>query len=197
MKTRTLLLSFLPLALSSEFPISVLKGDSPIYLGDVFWPPSMTFLAWVPSPQNTPEEWCTRAADASNELEFSLEGMNNLKIHDYFKNQAYITWDGRKFANCYITPESTKLGSCAGVLDFETAGGRRFMGPGNRKWACWVVGIDELEENEAANLTGQPELTEWGVEEKLTDATLSSTLVKGAALSSSIIGAFTAAVTAM
>jgi hypothetical protein len=46
-------------------------------------------------------------------------------------------------------------------------------------------------------LTGQPELKARGVEEKLTDATLSSTLVKGAALSSSIIGAFTAAVTAM
>jgi len=29
----------------------------PIYLGEVFWPPSMTFIAWLPSePKETPQK---------------------------------------------------------------------------------------------------------------------------------------------
>lgn len=68
-------------------PIDVLKGHTPIYLGDVFWPPSMMFLAWIPTEENRAEEWCRYSADASDEALFSLNGFEDLKIHDYFSEQ--------------------------------------------------------------------------------------------------------------
>ena len=40
----------------------------PIYLGDVFWPPSMTFIAWLPS-------------EAEKPLEVRVKGLTNYKMH--------------------------------------------------------------------------------------------------------------------
>jgi hypothetical protein len=190
MRSISILFALLPLALSSDLPISVLKGDTPIYLGDVFWPPAMTFLAWTPSAENSPEEWCKRAVDASDDAKFSLDGLKELQMHDYFKTQAYITWNENRFADCVITPESTNLPLCEG--------GRNYYGPGNRKWTCWVVGSDRKGMvDEGRNLSGHAEMKVRESEERLTDATIKPTLVVGAAISNSIVGAFTASVTAM
>lgn len=197
MKKLSVLLSLLPLALSSDIALPVLKGEAPIYIGDVFWPPSMTFFAGIPSEENLPEEFCSRAADASDDALFSLGSMDGLKIHDYFTTQAYITWNGNRFADCYISPESVKLPFCDG--NKKNNGKNNFLGPANRKWTCWVVGIGGTGEDTERNSSGHGEMRPraQGSPEKLTDSTTKPTMLSGAALSSSIIGAFTAAVTDM
>jgi hypothetical protein len=111
----------------------------PIYLGHVFWPPTMTFIAWLPSEDNTLLEWCYKATDVSDHRLFSLGGVDALQIHDYFFDQAYITKEGEKFAECSVTPESGRIGACQGVLDWECDGGHKFTGPGTRTWSCWVI----------------------------------------------------------
>ena len=56
------LLALLPLlgtALSYDPSLNTspqLDPTVPIYLGDVFWPPSMTFIAWLPSEVQKPLE---------------------------------------------------------------------------------------------------------------------------------------------
>ncbi|KAL2068028.1 hypothetical protein VTL71DRAFT_16126 [Oculimacula yallundae] len=124
-----LFLSFLPLALSSPATPS-LDPNQPIYLGQAFYPPTMQFMAWQPSPQNHLKEWCTQSADCSDHRIFSLGGVEGLQIHDYFEKAAYLTRMGEKFADCVVTPESVRMGAC------ESA--ERFPGPGSRKWSCWV-----------------------------------------------------------
>ena len=142
----------------------------------------MTFIAWLPTDQNTLTEWCYRATDASNHMLFSLGGVDALQIHDYFADQAYITREGERFANCWVTPESGRMGACTGIEEYDCEGGQKFTGPGSRRWSCWV--IDHERWNATADL-------EEG--EKLTSAMFSPTpATTGAASSSSIMGAFTA-----
>jgi hypothetical protein len=84
------LLTLLPLAFSEPTP-TTLDPTRPIYLGDVFFPPTMTFIAWLPSEQGGPTDWCSHATDASNHMLFSLGGVDALQIQDYFSDVAYIT----------------------------------------------------------------------------------------------------------
>jgi len=139
---------------------------TPIYLGEVFWPPSMTFLARTsplsilssPSTPNT-LEWCTSAIDVSNSVLFSLSHPSlgtipSLSIHDYFSEQAYITKEGRRWAECYITPEAGRMGACEGVKDWECEGGHKWTGPGWRKWSCWPIVEEEEWDEEREGLLG-------------------------------------------
>ncbi|KAH6683873.1 hypothetical protein B0J14DRAFT_431572, partial [Halenospora varia] len=111
----------------------------PIYLGDVFWPPSMTFIAWLPTSQNTLTEWCWKATEATPQTLFSLGGIDALSTEEYFGENAYIQREGKKWAECRITPESERMGACEGVKDWDCEGGHKFTGPGMRKWSCWVI----------------------------------------------------------
>ncbi|KAG4411335.1 hypothetical protein IFR04_015521 [Cadophora malorum] len=133
-----LLFSYLPLVFSSSDVMAVpnLDPDQPIYLGESFYPPTMTFIAWQGTEKNTPKDWCTKAADCSDHRIFALGGVEGLQIHDYFDNSAYLTRMGDRFADCVITPESVKMGICDGKAVSDT--GSRFDGPGTRKWSCWV-----------------------------------------------------------
>ena len=151
MKTLLALLSFIPLTfgasdLSAEN--EPLDPDGPIYLGDVFWPPTMTFIAWMPSQDNFLNEWCYKATDASNNKLFTLGGITCLQIHDYFANQAYISREGKRFADCSITPETGRMGMCDGVQDWDCQGEHKFTGPGTRRWTCWVVEDERRRLNE-------------------------------------------------
>jgi hypothetical protein len=63
-----------------------------------------------------------------------LGGVDALQIHDYFDDAAYITREGKKFADCRITPESGRMGACEEVIhDEECEGGHKFTGPGTRR----------------------------------------------------------------
>lgn len=142
MKFLLVIFPFLPLAFTASNVNTTtpsLDPNVPIYLGDVFWPPTMTIIAWLPSEHNYLTEWCHRATDVSNERLFTLGGVNSLKIHDYFSTQAYITREGKRFADCSITPETLRIGACQGVQDWDCEGGHKFSGPGVRKWSCWLV----------------------------------------------------------
>lgn len=121
--------SFLSLAISSS-AIPALDPTQPIYLGESFYPPTMTFIAWQPTPNNTLKDWCTESTDCSDHRIFALGGVEGLQIHDYFDKVAYLTRMGNRFADCVVTPESVRMGICDTV--------ERFMGPGVRKWSCWV-----------------------------------------------------------
>jgi hypothetical protein len=183
------LLTLLPLAFSEPTP-ATLDPTRPIYLGDVFWPPTMTFIAWLPSEEGGLTEWCFRATDASNHMLFSLGGVDALQIHDYFSETAYITREGKRFADCKITPESGRMGACEGVADWECVGGHKFTGPGTRKWSCWVS------EDLRANLTSELEACEKkGEGEMLTDGMYMPTNMQTGVMQASSFGAFTAGIT--
>lgn len=125
------ILPLLPLALASTTP----KPRSPIYLGEVFWPPTMTFLAWQPTTLNLPLDWCHHAVDCSDQRLFSLGDLHDLQIHGYFDEQAYLTRGGKRYATCGVTPESLSLGAC--YEEKMAEGRKRYAGSGFRKWTCW------------------------------------------------------------
>jgi len=71
--TKAILLStLLPVALAAILSNNILDTNRPIYLGEVFWPPTMTFVAWLPSEEGRLLEWCNPATDASTHKLFSL-----------------------------------------------------------------------------------------------------------------------------
>jgi hypothetical protein len=167
-----------------------LDPSIPIYLGEVFWPPSMTFIAWLPTTMKNPLDWCSKATEAAPESLFSLSGVDALQIYDYFSEHAYITREGKRYAECYITPESVRIGTCQGVKDWDCEGGHKFTGPGTRKWTCWLTQERRRKGTEGGSASGN------GMGDKLTDAAYRPTSVlKAAAASSSIMGAFTPGVT--
>jgi hypothetical protein len=198
MKSLLLLSSLLSFALATDYVAPARKvvpfnPREPIYLGDVFWPPTMTFIAWLPTEQNTPTEWCWKATDCSDHRLFSLGGVDALQIHDYFDSAAYLTREGKRWADCRITPETGRMGACEGVKDWDCEGGHKFTGPGTRRWSCWVNDLEtELRryEEKIGNKTQEVKSGE------ITDAMFTSTeVVTGAMASSSIVGAFTPGVT--
>jgi len=107
-------------------------------------------------------------------------------MHDFFGEQAYITREGKRFADCFVTPECTQIGACQGVLDHDCIGGHKFTGPGTRRWACWIIEGD----GEAKNTTASKgALGQAG--DNLTEAMYTPTTaeVTGAIESSSLYGA--------
>lgn len=112
-------------------------------------------------------------------------------MHDYFggngKN-AYITREGKRYADCWITPESGRMGACEGVLDYDCEGGQKFTGPGTRRWSCWVV---EGERNYTLGRVGKVD----GGESSKSEIITPTASVLGSAASSEIMGAFTPGVT--
>ncbi|ESZ91457.1 hypothetical protein SBOR_8180 [Sclerotinia borealis F-4128] len=121
----------------------------PIYIGEVFDPPAMYFLAWTSSTPSTSKEvgesttshtpeWCRSAIDISNSANFSIThpqftggNLTNLRFHNYFSEDAYIDRNGEKWGECYVTPESKYIGGC-GNSD-------RWFGWGKLTWSCWPV----------------------------------------------------------
>ncbi|KAH7321610.1 hypothetical protein BKA65DRAFT_85245 [Rhexocercosporidium sp. MPI-PUGE-AT-0058] len=169
-------LSFLPLAFSSSDILAIPTFDTnqPIYLGESFYPPTMTFIAWQPTEHNTLKEWCTKSADCSDHRLFSLGGVEGLQIHDYFDKAAYLTRMGNRFADCVITPESIRMGVCNGVKVSDS--GNRFMGPGTRKWTCWV---SEKAWLEGSGNEEKPEEQLAGKEEDTSTVTVYETFYRG------------------
>lgn len=141
----------------------VVLDVEPIYIGDVFYPPAMYFLAWTPSHPSTSKEvgessktktpeWCRTAIDVSNTANFSIAhpqfiggNLTNLRLHDYFQD-AYIERNGQRWGECYITPESGDIGGCGE--------GDRWFGWGKRTWSCWPV----IEDVEHHHIMGQEEV---------------------------------------
>lgn len=83
------------------------------------------------------------------------------------------------------------MGACEGVLDWDCEGGHKFTGPGTRKWTCWV-----RQQERGKNGTDGRSMAVNGLGDKLTDAAYRPSSVRtGAAVSSSIMGAFTPGVT--
>jgi hypothetical protein len=142
MKSLFALLPILPLTFAATNQVTTaltLDPDVPIYLGHVFLAPTMTFIAWIPSENKYLNEWCYKATDVSKDALFTLGGVDALQVQEYFSNQAYITREGNRFADCSITPESGKIGKCESVRDGDREGGQKFTGPGVRKWSCWLI----------------------------------------------------------
>jgi hypothetical protein len=184
------LLSFALASVPSAQPY--LDPSIPIYIGEIFWPPSMIFIAWLPTSILNPLDWCMKATEAPLEGLFSLSGVDALQIKDYFSEHAYITREGQRFAECYVTPESVKMGSCQGSKDWDCEGGHRFTGPGTRKWTCWI-GPRRWEWNGTDGRSVQAE-----VGERLTDSEARpTTVVTGVAAATRIMGVFTPGVTGM
>ncbi len=109
--------------------------------------------------------------------------------------------------DCYISPESTKLGGCERITELVEAKGAgavsKLMGPAGRKWACWVVGAGEgtraVDADKEDGFEREVRLT--GSEAVLTQEMEKPTGVAGvgggkASSGNSILGAFTAAITA-
>jgi len=145
----------------------------------------MTFIAWLPSEQHDPIEWCYRATDVSDHKLFSLGGVDALEMHNYFHENgenAYITREGKRYADCWITPESGRMGACEGVLDYDCQGGQKFTGPGWRRWSCWVI---EGQRNYTLAKVGKLD------GEEVNEVVTSTEAVFGSAHSSQIMGAFT------
>ena len=192
--------SFLPLPALLSFVLAQLPSTQPrldpsvpIYLGEIFWPPSMTLIAWLPTSIQNPLEFCWKATEAYEGKLFSLSGVDALAVNDYFSEHAYITREGKRLAECYITPESVRMGSCQGAKDWDCEGGHKFTGPGSRKWTCWI-----RQQERGRNGTVGRSVRADAVGEKLTEAEFKPTSVKtGAVASASIMGAFTPGVTGM
>jgi hypothetical protein len=209
MRSLLAVLTLLPLVLSQgdislHTTNTTLDPNQPIYLGDVFLAPSMNFIAWLPSQHTYRREWCYRAADATDHVLFSLGGVAALQMHDYFSEQAYITREGRRFANCYVTPESGHIGACAGVVDYDSEDGLKHIGKGMRVWSCWII-QEELRPNRATDEI----LQEAIMYDRLPDAMFTPTatgatietsmadgfVATGASIVRSMMDAFTASVT--
>jgi len=136
-------------------------------------------------------QWCYNAVDITQGL-FNLNGVDNLKMHDYFTEQAYITREGKRFAECVVTPECTRIGVCEGVLSHDCIGGHKFTGPGTRRWVCWII-----EEESAFNSTNASKGPLAQAGEMLTEAMYTPTAgVTGAMASSSLYGSSMAGPTA-
>lgn len=120
----------------------------PIYLASVFYPPQMHIGIYV--PPRTPEElhdlgeisWCYDAIDVSDNVatgsrtpSFNFEGIDGLKIHDFYSDMAYISRHGMRFANCFVGPQSGPIGFCDGRKSL----GQKFIGVGHRVWSCYVL----------------------------------------------------------
>jgi len=84
------------------------------------------------------------------------------------------------------------MGACEGVLDYDCEGGQKFTGPGTRRWSCWVKEdqkaklVDKIKTANESERIGA-EITEEGF--------IPTAAVTGGAISSSIMGAFTAGIT--
>jgi hypothetical protein len=141
MKSLTLFFLLVPFICPHDVCIADTKLDptQPIYLGEVFWPPSMTLLAWTPGEQKTLTEWCYLATELTDNALFSLGGVDALQVQDYFGKQAYITRAGNRVADWWVTPESGRIGACTGAEEQDCDGGQRFTGPETRGWSCWVT----------------------------------------------------------
>ncbi|PQE31135.1 hypothetical protein CJF32_00008473 [Rutstroemia sp. NJR-2017a WRK4] len=155
-----LLFSILSASASTTFAQEPPQPILPIYIGDVFLPPSLHILAWTSSPELQPPpskntslslsstpapppspSWCRTAISIPENKPFNLAHPNarngvleNLQIVNYFSQNgstAYITRHGRRWAECWVTPESGKVGSCNG------GEGDRWDGWGTRVWSCW------------------------------------------------------------
>jgi hypothetical protein len=164
----------------------------------------MKFIAWLPSQHTYQREWCYRAADATDNALFSLGGVAALQMHNYFSEQAYITREGRRFADCYITPESGRIGACEGVVDYDSEDGLKHIGRGTKTWSCWVI-QEELRPNRTTDEILQEAVMYEGLPHAMftptaTGATIESSMegafaATGASIARSMMDAFTASVT--
>lgn len=145
--------TLLPLALANpEWATNppTLDPNQPIYLATVFMVPSMSFAAWAPpaDPALLEEKdhkfnsWCHGGQDVTDNISmgsrtpaFTFKGMDGLKIHDFFTDQAYISRHGSKFANCFVGPQAGDIGFCDG----RESEGEVFIGKGTRVWSCYVI----------------------------------------------------------
>jgi hypothetical protein len=202
-----LLTSLLPTGLATQNYSTnppTLDITAPIYLGHIFLPPAMQFIAFLPPPpssslSNPPHPhhknyFCRTALNITPLAKFpdspplfNIGGISDVQMHDYFSDQAYLTVQGKRFADCVVTPESGGLGLCSGE---KNEVGDTFRGVATRTWSCFIKRPDEGRSRLRDVAEGWPDL-------KLTDAKASAepTGKPGAKIGSSVMGAFTAGAT--
>ena len=144
--------AFLNVALANPewaFNPPTLDPDAPIYLASVFHPPAMRFLAYAPPHDSSllhnqdSNHWCRDGLEVTENMSqgshtpsFTFEGMDGLKVHDYFSEQAYISRYGIKFAECFVGPQSIELGFCGGKAEHQE---NKFFGIAHRMWSCFII----------------------------------------------------------
>jgi hypothetical protein len=116
--------------LSALLPsVAAIPTNTPIFLADIFHPPTMYILAFLPG-----EIPCEDAVKIEENQPFSIGGVDGIVLKSYWRTQATMMRDGRVFADCHISPESV-------IVDRCPSGRReRLTGVVKRTWSCWVVG---------------------------------------------------------
>jgi len=126
-----------------------LDANAPIYLASVFHPPEMHFFVTAPPSDRSllhdqkRDHWCREGEDVTESVSqgartqpFTFKGMDGLKVHDYYTDQAYISRYGIRFADCFVGPASIELGFCPGrQIDTDY----KLKGVGHRMWSCYVI----------------------------------------------------------
>jgi hypothetical protein len=117
-------------ALSVLLPsVAAIPTNTPIYIADIFHPPSMNLLAFLPG-----EVPCETALKIDQDKPFSVGGVDGIVLKSYWTTKATLMRDGRVFADCSISPESV-------LVDVCPVGRReRLTGIIKKRWSCWVLG---------------------------------------------------------
>jgi hypothetical protein len=103
--------------LSALLPsVAAIPTNTPIFLGDIFHPPSMYILAFLPG-----EVPCDDAIKIAENKPFSIGGIDGIVLKSYWGTQA-------------ISPESVYVDSC------PVGRRERLTGIVKRTWSCYVVG---------------------------------------------------------
>ncbi|OBT87740.1 hypothetical protein VE02_03072 [Pseudogymnoascus sp. 03VT05] len=109
--------------------ITAIPTNTPIYLADIFHPPTLNLLAFLPG-----EIPCESAQKIKQDTPFSIGGIDGIVLKSYWTTQATLMRDGRVFADCHISPESVVVDAC------PVGRRERLTGLVKRTWSCWVVG---------------------------------------------------------
>ncbi|KAL5350330.1 hypothetical protein ACLOAV_003897 [Pseudogymnoascus australis] len=117
-------------ALSVLLPaVAAIPTNTPIYLADIFHPPTLNLLAFLPG-----ESICESAQKIVENKPFSIGGIDGIVLKSYWTSQATLMRDGRVFANCHISPQSVIVETC------PVGRRERLTGIVKRTWSCWVLG---------------------------------------------------------
>lgn len=109
--------------------VAAIPTNTPIYLADIFHPPTLNLLAFLPG-----EVPCESAQQIVQDKPFSIGGIDGIVLKSYWTSKATLMRDGRVFADCHISPESVIVDAC------PVGRRERLTGIVKRTWSCYVLG---------------------------------------------------------